>query len=85
MDYKRRINRIIERAKLIGEPLRDVCARADVNISTFYRWQQDDANPRLRSMTNALEAMENHLTERELKLIDKLTHRAAAEFRGGPA
>lgn len=73
MDYKCRINRIIERAKLIGEPLRDVCAAAELNISTFYRWQQDDANPRIRSMFQALDAMEAHLTKREQALVAQLT------------
>lgn len=77
MDYKCRINRIIERAKLIGEPLRDVCAAAELNISTFYRWQQDDANPRIRSMFQALDAMEAYLTEREQKLVAQLTRGAA--------
>lgn len=77
MDYKCRINRIIERAKRIGEPLRDVCAVASVSVSTFYRWQQDDANPRLRSMTHALDAMESHLTAREQLLVEQLTKGAA--------
>lgn len=73
MDYKCRINRIIERAKLISEPLRDVCAVAEVSVSTFYRWQQDDANPRLRTMLRALDAMDAHLTEREQALVKQLT------------
>lgn len=77
MDYKCRINRIIERAKLINEPLRDVCAAADVSVSTVYRWQQDDANPRLRSMMQSLDAMEAHLTTREQKLVEQLTRGAA--------
>lgn len=77
MDYKYRINRIIERAKLIGEPLRDVCVVAKISVSTFYRWQQDDANPRLRTMLRALEAMEAHLAAREQKLVAQLTRGAA--------
>jgi DNA-binding phage protein len=77
MDFKCRINTIVKRAKLIGQPLRDVCAAAEVNISTFYRWQQDDANPRLRSMIRALDAMEAHLDQREQALVQQLTRGAA--------
>jgi hypothetical protein len=78
MDYKFRINRIIERAKRIGTPLRDVCSVADISVSTFYRWQQDDANPRLRSMLRSLDAMEADIAMREQSLIDELTKGAVA-------
>lgn len=77
MDYKCRINRIIERAKVISQPLRDVCAVANVSVSTVYRWQQADANPRYRSMLEALDAMEAHLTVCERKLVEQLTNGAA--------
>lgn len=77
MDYKCRIESIVQRAARIGLPLQDLCAEVRVNKSTFYRWQQDDANPRYRSMLEALDAMEAHLTICERKLVEQLTRGAA--------
>jgi len=73
MDYKCRIESIIQRANRIGLPLQDLCAEVQVNKSTFYRWQQEDANPRMRSMFQALDAMEESLTKREHALVQQLT------------
>jgi hypothetical protein len=73
MDYKARINAIRRRAERISAPLRDLCAAADLNISTFHRWQQEDANPRLRSMSRALDAMEAELQRREDRLVAEIS------------
>jgi DNA-binding phage protein len=74
MDYKRRINQIIERARRLRMPIKDVAAAGGVSKSTFYRWEQPDANPRMRTMMTALDAMETHLNERERALVEDLTH-----------
>lgn len=78
MDYKCRINGLIQRAGRIGLPIRDLCAAAGLNKSTLYRWQQDDANPRLRSMTQALDAMEAALAAREQKIVSELAREGRA-------
>lgn len=66
------------RAKTIGVPIRDICAEAEVNVSTFYRWKQDDANPRMRSMFRALERMEAALTRRESAVVKSIAERTPA-------
>lgn len=73
MDYKCRINEIEKRAAAIGVPVRDLCAHAGVNPSTYWRWQKPDANPRLRDMEKAFAAMEAYLSSRELEMLDRLT------------
>lgn len=80
MDYKCRINEIEKRAAAIGVAIRDLCAEAGVNASTYWRWQKPDANPRLRDMDRALASMEAFLTRRELEMLGSLanTHPTAA-------
>jgi transcriptional regulator with XRE-family HTH domain len=73
MDYKCRIESIISRAGRIALALQDLCATAGISKSTLYRWQQDDANPQLRKMRLALDAMEAELGRREAALVQELT------------
>lgn len=68
MDYKLAINEILQRAEKLGVPKRDLCRDVGVSVSTLYRWQQDDANPRLRDLTNTLAAMKRVLDEKENEL-----------------
>lgn len=77
MEYKLRIKAIRDRAARIGIPIRDLLDVAKVSASTLFRWEQDDANPRLRSMFRALEAMEKELDDREKALVEELTRGAA--------
>jgi DNA-binding phage protein len=72
MDYKRRIEAIMRRAERARVELGELCAAARLNKSTFYRWRQDDANPRLRSMLTALGQMEAELSRREQALVAEL-------------
>lgn len=72
MEYKLRIKAIRERATRIGIPIRDLLAVAKVSASTLFRWEQDDANPRMRSMFRALGAMEAELDRRERSLVEQL-------------
>lgn len=74
MEYKRRIKAIRERALRLRLPMRDLCGAVRINPSTLYRWEQPDANPRMRTMMTALDAMETHLNERERALVEDLTH-----------
>lgn len=79
MDYKRRISEIIGRADQIGVPLDDLCRAAEVHKSTFYRWRQEDANPRMRSMFAALDKMDAELTGREAAIVRSIAdHNPAA-------
>lgn len=77
MQYLDRINGIERRAERIHLPLRTLCSLAGLNVSTFYRWRQENANPRLRSMLTALDAMETELDRREGELVEQLTRGAA--------
>ena len=72
MEYKKRIDAIIARAERVRLPLGDVAAAGGVSKSTLYRWRQDDANPRMRSMYRALDAMEARLAAEEQKLLAEL-------------
>lgn len=53
-------------------PLGDLCRSNGVNPSTFYRWGQPDANPRLRTMFTALDGMEAELAVREAALVEDI-------------
>lgn len=80
MEHKKRILDIEARAKLVGVAVRDICraakaAGARVNTSSFYRWKQDDANPRIRSMNRALDAMEAELARREGVVVRAIAER----------
>jgi transcriptional regulator with XRE-family HTH domain len=68
MDYKHTINAILKRAARLNVDKRDLCRAAEISASTLYRWQQDDANPRLRDLQEALAKMERHLNEKEDQL-----------------
>lgn len=72
MDYKKTIKAIQDRAAAIRLPWRDLCAAADVHISTLYRWQQDDANPRMRDLNRALDTLTAELERREADLLEHL-------------
>jgi predicted transcriptional regulator len=75
MEYKHRIKAIRDRAANIGAAMTDVCAAADVNVSTLFRWEQEDANPRMRQLFRALDAMEADLTERERRIVTDVATR----------
>lgn len=72
MDYKLAINEILNRAARLGVAKSDLCEAGGVSLSTLYRWQQDDANPRLRDLTNTLAAMRQYLDGKEQELRDWL-------------
>lgn len=57
-----------ERAKRLRLPWRDLARASGVHLSTLYRWQADDANPRLRQLNRALAAMEQMLDGREAEM-----------------
>lgn len=75
MEHNLPINEIVERARKLGIPMRELCEEAGVNHSTWWRWQQPDANPRLRDMKHALEEMSKVLTNRELASLAELAGR----------
>jgi transcriptional regulator with XRE-family HTH domain len=68
MDYKLTINAILNRAEKLNVDKRDLCKAAGISASTLYRWQQDDANPRLRDLQTAIDRMIAHLDGKEKKL-----------------
>lgn len=74
MEYKCRIDEIIRRAERVRLSLGTVARAGQVSKSTLYRWRQDDANPRMRSMLTALDAMEAKLASEEAKLLAELSH-----------
>ncbi|MGN8170467.1 hypothetical protein [Agrobacterium sp. 22117] len=75
MEHNHTINEIVRRAEAIGFPVRDLCGEAEVSLSTFWRWQQPEANPRMRDMRAALDRIERVLTERERKVLASLVQR----------
>lgn len=87
MDNNHPINEIIGRAQAIGFPVRELCDAASVNLSTWWRWQQPDANPRLRDMQDALERLDRALQTREMAvlaaLIGRYPHAAASLLQEG--
>lgn len=82
MEYKSLINEIIRRAEAIRLPLEELCAGAGVNKSTFYRWRQPEANPRMRSMMRALDAMEAELGRREGEIVEAIAGRRPEQTAG---
>ena len=58
--------------------MHELCAAGGISPSTLHRWEQDDANPRLRSMSRALDAMETELTRREDALVAEISGSAPA-------
>lgn len=78
MEYRQRIKAIRDRAARIGVPLRDVLQVARVNPSTLFRWEQDDANPRMRTMFRALDAMEADLRMREQRIVSEISREGRA-------
>ena len=78
MEHNHPINEINRRAELIGYPVRELCKNAGVNFPTFWRWQQPNANPRLRDMHTALAALDNALQARELGVLAALVQRHPA-------
>jgi transcriptional regulator with XRE-family HTH domain len=75
MEHSQPINEITARAEAIGFPLRELCQAASVSLSTWWRWQQPDANPRLRDMQDAFERLDRVLSERELAVLSSLLDR----------
>jgi hypothetical protein len=75
MEHNHTINEIVRRADAIGFPIRELCGEADVSLSTFWRWQQPEANPRMRDMRAALDRIERVLAERERKVLASLVAR----------
>lgn len=61
MDYKCRIDRIIERARRLHMPLGNLARQAGISPSTLYRWRQPAANPGIRRMNRVLDDMEQQL------------------------
>lgn len=82
MEHNTPINEIVERARKLGLAMRELCEEAGVNHSTWWRWQQPDANPRLRDMRHALEAMDRALVARELAALEELADRYPDAARG---
>jgi transcriptional regulator with XRE-family HTH domain len=78
MQYRDRITAIRQRATRIGAPLREVLAAGKVHPSTLMRWERPDANPRMRSLFRALDAIEGELDQRERRLVEELTGDRAA-------
>lgn len=81
MQYKDRIAAIVRRAERVQMPVGALATAAGINKATLYRWRQDDANPRMRSMLRALDAMEARLDAEEQRLVAELQlsrHGAAA-------
>ncbi len=72
MDYKRTIKAMIDRAAAIRLPMGELCARASVHKGTLYRWLGENANPRLRDLNRALDALERELAAEEAALRAKL-------------
>lgn len=75
MEHNHPINEIMARAQAIGYPVREMCEAATVNLSTWWRWQQPDANPRLRDMQDAIDRLNRVLSERELAMLAALVDR----------
>lgn len=75
MEHNHPINEITRRAQAISYPIRDLCDAAEVNLSTWWRWQQADANPRLRDMQAAIERLDRVLSERERAVLTALVER----------
>lgn len=75
MEHNHPINEINSRAQVIGLPIRELCEAARINWSTYWRWQQPDANPRMRDMQSALESLDRVLSQRELAVLSVLVSR----------
>lgn len=81
MEHKKRIEAILARAGRVNLPIADLASAASISKATIWRWRQDDANPRMRSMLRALDAMEARLDAEEQRLVAELQlskHGAAA-------
>lgn len=83
MEHKYPINEINGRAKAIGVSVRELCEEAGVNFSTYWRWQRPDANPRLRDLTIALDALNRVLEQRERAVLARLAERYPDSEPGG--
>lgn len=79
MEHNQPINEIISRAQAIGLSIRDLCEEAEVNFSTWWRWQKPDANPRLRDMQDAISRMDRVLSKRETAILQGLVERYPGE------
>ena len=72
MQYKSAIKTIMDRAAAIRLPLGELCTRADVHKGTLYRWLGENANPRLRDLNRALDALERELAAEEGRMRAQL-------------
>lgn len=74
MQFQRRIDAIEKRALTLNLSLPEICADAEVEYSTIWRWRQVNANPMQKTLERLLGALEGQLDKKE-KLVRRRLNR----------
>lgn len=68
---------IEQRAEALNLTPHELCAEAKVPHSTFWRMQQPDANPKVKTIERILGCLEAHLDKKEAALRRALARQAS--------